>query len=66
MKIILLHGEIFTFPKSLFFCLKIVLNVNGKATVCDTPLVVVNVNVVFMKFICPSNHGHFNTCPSNN
>jgi hypothetical protein len=34
--------------------------------VCDTPLVVVNVNVVFMKFICPSNHGHFNTCPSNN
>jgi len=32
LKIIFLHGEIFEFP-SFFFCLKVLLNVNGKATV---------------------------------
>jgi hypothetical protein len=33
-----LHGEIFEFS-SFFFCLTILFNLNGKATVCDTPLV---------------------------
>jgi hypothetical protein len=32
LKIIFLHGEIFEFP-SFFFCLKILFNVNGKASV---------------------------------
>ncbi len=32
LKIIFLHGEIFEFPY-LLFCLKILFNVNGKATV---------------------------------
>jgi len=36
LKIIFLHGEIFEFP-SFFFCLKVLLNVNGKATVWHTP-----------------------------
>jgi hypothetical protein len=35
LKIIFLHGEIFEFPSP--FALKIIFNVNGKATVCHTP-----------------------------
>jgi hypothetical protein len=37
LKIIFLLGEIFKFP-SFFFCLKILFNVNGKATVWHNPL----------------------------
>ncbi len=44
LKIIFLHGEIFEFS-SFFFCLKILFNnVNGKATLCHTPLVAVIAN----------------------
>ncbi len=38
LRLYFMHGEIFEFP-SLFFCPKILCNVNGKATHCDTPLV---------------------------
>jgi hypothetical protein len=38
LKIIILHCEIFEFPQ-FFFCLQILFNVNGKATVGDTTLV---------------------------
>ncbi len=39
MKTIFLHGEMFeSFGKSSF-CLTVLLNVNGKARLCDTPLV---------------------------
>jgi hypothetical protein len=36
LKMIFLHGEIFEFS-SFFFCLKILFNVNGKATVWHAP-----------------------------
>jgi hypothetical protein len=36
LKIIFLHGEVLEFPW-FFFCLKILLNVDGKATVWHTP-----------------------------
>ncbi len=48
MKIIFWHGEIFEFPQ-FFFCLKILFNVNGKATVVTgTPLVLLGTTLSYI------------------
>jgi hypothetical protein len=46
-----LHGEIFEFPK-FFFCLKILFNVNGKATVGHTPCLI-KLGSVSSQNVCP-------------